>query len=169
MTALAIRRRGILAPRISCDPDAVLQILVSQRSWPGLHVDEPGLPVCTSSHRLPLQHSPLFGDGRKGGRGRGCRTGINLLQWLAGFSSQSFKLLTKLQPHLSHYCLVSPPHTLLLLSPKIAVNFASCFISCILASPRLITSLSQVIADALLYVLIAVVLWNVASRLQNSS
>lgn len=63
--ALAVRRRGVVAPRVPSDPDAVFQILVPQRSRPRLHVDEPRFPVCLSSHRLPLQHPPLLRDGKK--------------------------------------------------------------------------------------------------------
>lgn len=63
--ALAVRRRGVMAPRVPGDPDAVFQILVPQRSRPRLHVDEPRFPVCLSSHRLPLQHPPLLGDGKR--------------------------------------------------------------------------------------------------------
>lgn len=133
MIALAIRRRGILAPRISCDPDAVLSILISQRSRPGLHVDEPWFPVCISSHRLPLQYSPLLRDGRKGG-GK-CQTAISLLQWLADFLFFVFASLLSFLPlysfitfyftsYMKIWCLA--PHTLLLLSPKITVNSTSC-------------------------------------------
>lgn len=39
--AVAIGRRGVVAPRVPSDPDAVFQILVSQRPRPCLHVDEP--------------------------------------------------------------------------------------------------------------------------------
>lgn len=146
-TALAVRRRGLLAPRISRDSDAVLQILVPQRSRPRLHVDEPRFPVCISSHGLPLQYSPLLRDGREwGGKWQNWNWSVPMVS--RHFSCWSFKLLTKSQ---CLRCLMSlAPHTFQLFSPKISelyffffhspypFSLSSTFLLSIIAGPFLI-------------------------------
>lgn len=119
--ALAVRRRGIVAPRVPSDPDAVFQILVPQRSRPRLHVDEPRFPVCLSSHRLPLQHPPLLRDGKKS-------EGLVRLELVCSGGSTFFPLsswlacLSPSVPRLCHCPLSGPPPTRSTGAPLLSVS-----------------------------------------------
>lgn len=103
------KKQKDLAPGVSCDPDAVLQILVSQCPRPGSMWMNPDF-LCTGSHGLPF-NIRLIQKWQERGK-KMSKLDCSNCQQIFFFLASLFKPLTKLQfynflLHLLHHYLVS--------------------------------------------------------------